>query len=74
MSLYIEVTVEPGHSIPRILNDLVDAANRLGLAVRADLNGLLTTIRPGDSADLALANWEFNRTQRVTIDCGLSAG
>lgn len=55
--LYIDVKVYGGSDIPKAINQMVLLANRIGLTVWADLNGVRTLARPMDDPQMITLDW-----------------
>ena len=55
--LTIKVGVLGGAHIERVCEQMVELANRTGVSVEADLNGVKTVARPGVSASALYLTW-----------------
>lgn len=55
--LWLDVEVTPGSGIENACRDAVMLADKLGLTVWFDFNGVKCGARPGDDWQLLLANW-----------------
>ena len=56
--LYIDVQVYGGSSIPKVILEMSELADRIGITIWASLNGVKTLARPGDDPKQIIAAWE----------------
>jgi hypothetical protein len=56
--LYIDLNVYGGAFIPSVIRQMVELANRIGISVWAELNGVRTLARVGDDPEKIHAAWE----------------
>jgi hypothetical protein len=56
-ALHIDVKVYGGKDIPTAIHQMVLLANRTGLSIWAELNGVRTLARPGDDAQMICVDW-----------------
>lgn len=57
--IYIDVKVYGGTHCHKAIMDMQALADRIGVSVWADLNGVRTLARPGDSWAKIIAAWDF---------------
>lgn len=56
-NLWLEVSVSPGAGIDETCAQAIELANKLGLTVWFEFNGVKCGARPGDEAALLVINW-----------------
>jgi hypothetical protein len=56
-TLWLDVEVSPGSDIEDTCRDAVKLADKLGLTVWFDFNGVKCGVRPGDDWSLLVCNW-----------------
>lgn len=56
--VYLDVKVYGGADIAKVCRDMIELADRLGITIWADLNGIRTLARPGDDPAALWKAWQ----------------